>query len=127
MSGHRPWAEIRRSGTSEAEQHVAAETRIILRENALAKLRQHEPVTQGELAAALGTAQVNIAHTEHEDEPRLSTVRQFVEALGGTLTVQVHIGDETIDVLTRERNICPSAITRRGGQSPRLASRARVR
>lgn len=100
MSGHRPWAEIRRSGTPEAEERIAAETRAILRENALTKLRQHEPITQGELAAALGPAHADALRGD--DAIQLATVRRFVEALGGTLTVRVHIGDETIDLLAGE-------------------------
>lgn len=102
MSGHRPWAEIRRTGTPEVEAQIAAEKRAILRENALTKLRQHERVTQQELAAALGTTQVNVSRIEHADEPQLSTVRRFVEALGGTLVVQARIGDETFDLLDND-------------------------
>ncbi|MDQ2787202.1 MAG: helix-turn-helix transcriptional regulator, partial [Chloroflexota bacterium] len=49
---------------------------------------------------ALGVSQVNISRIEREDEPQLSTMRRFVEALGGELIVQVRIGDETIDLLT---------------------------
>jgi predicted transcriptional regulator len=66
----------------------------------LQKLRERQKVTQHELAAALGVAQSNISRIEHEDDPQISTVRKFVEALGGKLVVQARIGDETIDLMT---------------------------
>ncbi len=101
MSGHRKWSEIRRmqNFTPEEEAAIAAQTREILRENALRRLREHERVTQRELAAALGVSQVNISRIEHEDDPQLSTMRRFIEALGGELIVQARIGDEVIDLL----------------------------
>ena len=65
----------------------------------LQKLREHQKVTQHELAEALGVAQSNISRIEHEDDPHVSTIRTFVEALGGELVLQARIGDETIDLL----------------------------
>lgn len=99
MSGHHPWSEIRRQGTPEEEAEIAKEVRTMLRENALSQLRRRREITQQELAAALGVSQVNISRIEHEGEPQLSTMRRFVEALGGELIVQVRIGDETFDLL----------------------------
>lgn len=101
MSGHTKWSEIRnqRPRTPEQEAEIAEEVRAILRENALMQLRRRREITQQELAAALGVSQVNISRIEHEDEPQLSTMRRFVEALGGELIVQVRIGDETFDLL----------------------------
>jgi predicted transcriptional regulator len=65
----------------------------------LQKLREHRRVTQHELAEALGVAQSNISRIEHEDDPQVSTIRKFVEALGGELVLQAKIGDEMIDLL----------------------------
>ena len=99
MSGHRPWAEIRHKGTPEEEAETAAETREILRENALDKLRQRHHVTQRELTAALEGSQAHGSRIEGEDEPQLATMHRFIEALGGELIVQARIGDEVIDLL----------------------------
>lgn len=52
-----------------------------------------------ELAEALGMAQSNSSRIEHEDDPQVSTIRKFVEALGGELVLQAKIGEETIDLL----------------------------
>jgi DNA-binding XRE family transcriptional regulator len=101
MSGHTKWSEIRNLHhfTPEEEEKIRQGARVILREDALMKLRQHQHVTQRELAAALGVSQVNISRIEHEDDPQLSTMRRFIEALGGELIVQARIGDEVIDLM----------------------------
>ncbi len=102
MSGHRPWSEIRHQRSPEREAAIAEGTRAILRENALVRLRQNQRVTQQELATAIGVSQVNISRIEREDEPQLSTMRRFIEALGGELIVQARIDGETFDLLTAE-------------------------
>ncbi|MGI8688734.1 MAG: helix-turn-helix domain-containing protein [Thermomicrobiales bacterium] len=104
MSGHTLWTEIRsqRPRTPEQEAAIAEGTRAILRENALMRLRQNQRVTQQELATAIGVSQVNISRIEREDEPQLSTMRRFIEALGGELIVQARIDGETFDLLTAE-------------------------
>ncbi len=104
MSGHTPWAEIRsqRPRTLEQEAAIAEEVRAILRENALMQLRRRREISQQELAAALGVSQVNVSRIEHEDDLQLSTMRRFIEALGGELIVQARIDGETFDLLNAE-------------------------
>jgi transcriptional regulator with XRE-family HTH domain len=104
MSGHRPWSEIRHQRSPEREATIEEGTRVILRENALARLRRNQHVSQQELAAALGVSQVNVSRIERGDDPQLSTMRRFIEALGGELIVQARIGDETINLLATDLN-----------------------
>jgi transcriptional regulator with XRE-family HTH domain len=99
MSGHRPWSEVRRRGTPEEETEIAEEVRALLRENALAQLRRRHEISQQDLAAALGVSQVNVSRIERANEPQLSTMRRFIEALGGELIVQARIDGEIIDLL----------------------------
>jgi predicted transcriptional regulator len=102
MSGHTPWSEIRHQRSPEREAAIREGTREILRENALAWLRQHRHVSQQELSAGLGVSQVNVSRIERGDDPQLSTMRRFIEALGGELIVQARIGDETINLLATD-------------------------
>lgn len=104
MSGHKKWSEIRNHHTfsSEDEQEIAEGVRAILRENVLMQLRRRREISQQELAAALGVSQVNVSRIEHEDDLQLSTMRRFIEALGGELIVQARIDGETFDLLTAE-------------------------
>ena len=53
----------------------------------LTELRQARQITQVELARLLETAQSNVSRIEHGDDLLLSTLRSYIEALGGHLEV----------------------------------------
>jgi hypothetical protein len=50
------------------------------------------------LLAALEMTQANVSRIEHEDDIYLSTLRRYVEALGGQLEVHAVFPDETVKV-----------------------------
>ena len=52
---------------------------------ALSDLRERCGVTQVGLAAELATSQHNVSRIEHQEDLYLSTLRAYVEALGGRL------------------------------------------
>ena len=53
----------------------------------LKKLRSHMEVTQTALARTMGVAQATIAQLEQRNDIHVSTLRKYVEALGGTLSI----------------------------------------
>lgn len=72
----------------------------------LAELRKAMDVTQVALAAELGCGQSEISRMENGDDPRLSTLREFIEGIGGHLetyavfddgSVRLRIGTERVD------------------------------
>jgi len=69
---------------------------------ALAELRAQRQVTQRELADALDVTQSNVSRVEHEDDLYLSTLRSYVEALGGELQLRAVFEDGTVDLDVRE-------------------------
>ncbi|MGL4860615.1 MAG: helix-turn-helix domain-containing protein [Enterobacteriaceae bacterium] len=57
---------------------------------ALSQLRDELDMSQTELAAAMGVQQPAIARIESTDhDPRLSTLKRYVAALGGELSIDV--------------------------------------
>src|SRR4051794_28834798 len=104
MSGHTKWSDIRalRPRSPEREAAIAEGVRTILRENAVAQLRRRHEISQEELAAALGASQESISSIERADLAQLSTMRRFIEDLGGELIVQVRIDGETFDLLAED-------------------------
>ncbi len=60
----------------------------------LDELRQTRNVTQHQLAEALGVHQPNVSRLENADDPKLSTLRAYVEALGGRLELIAVFDDE---------------------------------
>jgi transcriptional regulator with XRE-family HTH domain len=66
----------------------------------LRDLRQASDLTQVEVAERLQVSQNRVSRIEHGDLERVQvdTLRRYVEALGGTLHVDVEIGDERIKI-----------------------------
>lgn len=64
----------------------------------LAELRQMREVTQVELAKALKTSQPNVSRIEAGEDALLSTVRQYVEGLGGRLELCVVFDEERFPI-----------------------------
>jgi len=64
----------------------------------LTELRKIREVTQNELAEALGVRQPSVSRVEHTDDLQLSTLRGYVEALGGRVEVAAVFGDERFPI-----------------------------
>ncbi|HOC14392.1 MAG TPA: XRE family transcriptional regulator [Propionicimonas sp.] len=66
----------------------------------LRELRERFEITQVELAGRLQVSQNRVSTIERGDIDRaqVDTLRRYVEALGGTMTLEVHVGDETFTI-----------------------------
>jgi DNA-binding Xre family transcriptional regulator len=76
-------------GANVAEYRRAMEDAL-----ALAELRNSRNVTQIELAAQLGITQGNVSRLEARSEIYLSTLRSYIEALGGHLEITAVFDDD---------------------------------
>ncbi len=63
---------------------------------ALTAAREQQGLTQKQVAESLGVSQANISRIEHEDDLYLSTLREYVEALGGELQIKAVFEDQEI-------------------------------
>ncbi len=92
------WTDIKREAgitaedQAEIDKWVAAETVAIN----LRAIRELVGMTQAELAAAADKAQSLISKIESRDDHRISTLRAYIEGLGGELEVRAVIGDRTV-------------------------------
>lgn len=66
-----------------------------------AKLRKSRSTTQVELAKTLGTTQANVSRTELQKELYLTTLRSYVQALGGDLKLTAVFDDGEIPIKIR--------------------------
>jgi predicted transcriptional regulator len=66
----------------------------------LRELRQQSHVTQVELARQLDVSQARISHIERGnlEKTQIDTLKRYVEALGGTLRIEVDLDDRTISL-----------------------------
>ncbi len=80
-----------RAGAAERLAVKRAET---LEEIRLYELRHRQAVSQVELAGRLDVTQGAISKLEHSDDVRVSTLRQYLEALGARLELVAVFDDE---------------------------------
>jgi transcriptional regulator with XRE-family HTH domain len=64
----------------------------------LQELRVQRGVTQAALAEVLMVTQAALSKLERRSDVRLSSLRGFVEALGGELTVVAKFGDRAVGI-----------------------------
>ena len=77
-----------------AAERLAAKRAETLEEIRLYELRHREAVSQVELAGRLDVTQGAISKLEHSDDVRVSTLRQYLEALGARLELVAVFDDE---------------------------------
>jgi transcriptional regulator with XRE-family HTH domain len=65
----------------------------------LAELREALDTTQAQLAGLLDVSQENVSRIERERDVRLSTLRRYVEALGGRLEVRAVFDDGSVELV----------------------------
>ncbi|HEK2000895.1 TPA: helix-turn-helix domain-containing protein [Proteus mirabilis] len=76
--------------SAEALAKIEARADEIRREITLAKIREELNLSQTELAQSLGISQPSIAKLENVDnDPKLSTLKRYIKALGGELSIDV--------------------------------------
>lgn len=74
-------------------QRVRDMTRAMLDIQRLSELRAQRNLTQQDVADSLNASQANISRIEHEDDLYLSTLRAYIEALGGELELSARFPD----------------------------------
>ncbi|HCI6757985.1 TPA: helix-turn-helix transcriptional regulator [Klebsiella variicola subsp. variicola] len=82
--------ELMAKQSPESQQRIVAKAAEIRQSVALNLLREELQMSQTEMAAAMGVKQPTIAKMEQADnDPRLSTLKRYIAALGGELSINV--------------------------------------
>ena len=71
-----------RAAVAEGTRHKVAAIR-------LQQAREVAGLTQEEVAQRMGVTQASLSRMEHRPDVKLSNIRKYVEALGGTLEINV--------------------------------------
>ena len=66
---------------------------LIAQEYSLQALRQLQKKTQKQVAKKLGITQDNVSRLENRSDILLSTLREYIEAVGGHLDIYVNLPD----------------------------------
>ncbi|MBY4837150.1 MULTISPECIES: helix-turn-helix domain-containing protein [Pantoea] len=82
--------ELMQKQSPESQQRIAKKVEILRQEIALSQLREELNLSQTELARTIGVSQPTLAKMENPgNDPRLSTLKRYVAALGGELRIDV--------------------------------------
>lgn len=76
----------------------AGETTVPQRVRLLQELREQRHVSQVALATKLGVRQPTVSKIERRSDVGVSTVRRYVQALGGTLRITAEFADGSFDL-----------------------------
>lgn len=79
----------------------------------LQELRQNAGLTQAQLSEALGMPQSNVSRLEKSSDMLLSTLRSYIEAMGGTLNLTVQLPDSSPITLTGLGDLIESPVADR--------------
>jgi len=84
---------------TERRERIEAQKQALMKECELLKaLRQNRQVSQRQLAELMGIRQASVSKIENQDDMRLSTLRRYVEALGGELEIRVRFPDRDVSL-----------------------------
>lgn len=97
MTGHKTWKEIK-AGSKADPAKVADHRRAMEAELTLSELRRAREMTQTQLATALESTQSGVSQIEKRTDLYLSTIRSYVEALGGRLEVTAVFPDGVVPI-----------------------------
>lgn len=81
------WETLKKRMSREAQARVDAQVREDLASMPLAEVRKAIGLTQAQLAETLDMGQGGVSKIENAADMYLSTLRRFVEALGGQLVI----------------------------------------
>jgi len=98
MAGHRKVSELHARMTPERRARNQAETARLLAETPLAELRQAQALTQTTLAELLATSQGEVSTIEQRTDMYVSTLRRYIEAMGGELDIVARFPDGDVRI-----------------------------
>lgn len=94
---------------------IARHTQALLAELPLQELRKARELSQDELAASLGVNQATISKLERRTDMYISTLRRFIDAIGGELEIHARFPEGTV-VIEQFRDLGHPAIPAPAGK-----------
>jgi transcriptional regulator with XRE-family HTH domain len=109
---------------AERRARIAARTKqLVAEEAALRSLRKARHLTQERMAELLNIGQDSVSRIESRSDLLLSTLRSYVEAIGGSLRLIVEFSDGVAELSSISEPKEHPATKRRPASSPQKATR----
>lgn len=98
MAGRRSFAELRARMSPEAQARARAEAERLGVEMDLAEVRRAMKLSQEEIGQMLRINQGAVAKIEKRADMYVSTLRRFIEAMGGELEIVARFPDHAVRI-----------------------------
>lgn len=92
------FAELRARMSPEARVRVEARVQTALQEMPLNELRRARELAQKTVGEVLGMTQPEVSKLEQRSDALISTVRRYIEAMGGDLDIVAHFPDGDVRI-----------------------------
>ena len=83
----RPYKELRTKMSASAQKRAQARANVLMQEMPLYELRHARQLSQEQLARELHVRQANVSKIERRTDMYISTLRSYIEAMGGELEI----------------------------------------
>jgi transcriptional regulator with XRE-family HTH domain len=90
--------DLRAKMSPESQARAHEKALAMMAELPLAELRQARRLSQEQLAAELHVKQPAVAKIEKKADMYISTLRRFIEAMGGQLEIRAHFPDGDVRI-----------------------------
>jgi len=109
-----PYSTLREKMKPEARKKAAGKTKALLAAMPLQELRRARNLSQEQLAKTLSVKQAAVSKMEQRTDMYISTLRNFIHAMGGDLEIIAKFPDGSVqinqfkDIVAKEGNNSPS-------------------
>lgn len=94
----KPFKDLREKMSPEARAKAERKARELLAQMPLQELRQARSLSQERLADLLGVKQASISKLERRTDMYISTLRSFIQAMGGELEIIARFPDGAVQI-----------------------------
>lgn len=102
------WRDIRRTLSPEQEEETRKYVKSVVEAVTLNQLRQARSLTQANLASILGINQGSVSKMEKRADMYVSTLRSFIQAMGGQLQIKAVFPEGEVQIDQFENVEAPS-------------------
>jgi transcriptional regulator with XRE-family HTH domain len=94
----RKWKDIRKQLSPEAEERIRQSVKDAARVMSLYQLREARKLTQVNLAQILNVNQGSVSKMEKRTDMYVSTLRSFIQAMGGKLQIKAVFPEGEVEI-----------------------------
>jgi|TARA_B110000263_G_scaffold142569_1_gene123785 predicted transcriptional regulator len=94
----RKFRELKDKMSEESQERASIKANVMLQELALAELRRALELSQDDIATQMKLKQPAISKLEKSTDMYLSTLRRYIEAMGGTLEIKARFHNSEVTI-----------------------------